>query len=191
MHSTECCCSCLAQPACLTVYMFCWRFFFFSLFIYLNGFPWIPLITESTKPIFTNFSGLVEIWLEISDLTFVFRSLKGRSYGNHFGKGTNQQKGWTDPIISSDKITRIQLNSSFSCSRHILLFAAWQVCYAPSFAMHFLVLMNYFISRHQIKPEAYYIVKHSVNLRIALVVCEFAQFIRFLLVYCLLAAITW
>jgi len=43
-----------------------------------------PIISTSTGPIFTEFAGLVELWLWVNDLKFPFRSLKGRCHGNQF-----------------------------------------------------------------------------------------------------------
>ena len=37
-----------------------------------------------TGPLFTKFSGLVDLWVEMIDRTFTFRSLEGRCYGNQF-----------------------------------------------------------------------------------------------------------
>jgi len=52
----------------------------FLLFLYLTR----PIISERTGPIFTKFSVLVDVWVEVVNLTFVLRSLKRRCSGNHF-----------------------------------------------------------------------------------------------------------
>jgi len=41
-----------------------------------------PIISVRTGPIFTKFSRFVDTWIEMTHLTFVWRSLKGRCYGN-------------------------------------------------------------------------------------------------------------
>jgi len=46
-----------------------------------NGHIW-PIILEHARPISTNYSALIETWVEIINLTFVLRSLKGRFYQN-------------------------------------------------------------------------------------------------------------
>jgi len=45
-----------------------------------------PIISECTRPIFTKFLGLVDIWVETGDdeSDILLRSLKGRCYGNQF-----------------------------------------------------------------------------------------------------------
>ena len=42
------------------------------------------IISTATESIFTKFSGLVELWLQMNELKLVYRSLKGRYLGNHF-----------------------------------------------------------------------------------------------------------
>jgi len=60
--------------------MFCLRF----LFIYFFTISVRPIISTSTRPIFTKLVGLVELRLQINDLKLVFRSLRGRCRGNRF-----------------------------------------------------------------------------------------------------------
>ena len=40
------------------------------------------IIREHARPISTNYSALIDIWVGIINLTYVLRSLKGRCYGN-------------------------------------------------------------------------------------------------------------
>jgi len=41
-------------------------------------------LSQSTGPIFTKFSGLIQLWLQINDLKLIFRSLKGRCHATNF-----------------------------------------------------------------------------------------------------------
>ena len=50
-----------------------------SVSVFLYSFSVRPVISESSRPIFTGFSGLVELWQY--SLELVFRSLKGRCNG--------------------------------------------------------------------------------------------------------------
>ena len=41
-----------------------------------------PNISENTRPIFAKFSDMVDLWVQMINLTFILRSSKGRCYGN-------------------------------------------------------------------------------------------------------------
>ena len=61
-------------------YMFCFCF----LFICLLMIPVRPIISKSTRPMLAIFAEMVELWLWVVDLKFVFRSLKGHCHGSRF-----------------------------------------------------------------------------------------------------------
>jgi len=61
-------------------------FFFIFDFHLFKIIIWSKQISEPTKPIFTKFSGLVDMWLLMFNLVFVSRSLKGCCHGNQFSK---------------------------------------------------------------------------------------------------------
>jgi len=46
--------------------------------------PWIPIISGSTKTIFIKFSQNVRELILNENRTFLYRSVKGRCYGNQF-----------------------------------------------------------------------------------------------------------
>jgi len=84
----------------------CWGIF--------NGPPFRPIISgcRSTWPIFTEFWGLVEIWLQINDLTF-FRSFKGRCHSSEFRR-RNCENCHTSPHSSRNWLE--YRNAVNSCS---------------------------------------------------------------------------
>ena len=58
--------------------MFCCCFIFY----YILVISFRPIISASTGSIFAKFPGLVELWQQMNDLSYFFRSLKGRCRGN-------------------------------------------------------------------------------------------------------------
>jgi len=42
------------------------------------------IISESTEPTFVKFSGLVELWYSLINLSFILQFLKGLCHGNQF-----------------------------------------------------------------------------------------------------------
>jgi len=72
-------CRYLARPAAESRHgeLYVLLLFLIHLFILFLTIPVRPIISKSTGPIFTKFSRLIELWLRVINLKFVFRSLKG------------------------------------------------------------------------------------------------------------------
>ena len=51
---------------------------------FLLTIAWSQEILETTRPIFTTFAGLVDMFVLMFSLVLVTRSVKGRYYGNRF-----------------------------------------------------------------------------------------------------------
>jgi len=59
------------------------------------------IISENTEPIFTKFSELVDMWMEMINPSFVLRLLKGRCYSNQFcGESAKISIGVPHPLLS-------------------------------------------------------------------------------------------